>query len=189
MRDKLFYRGSEELYDAMLKRSYPSTWLYSQLATLKFDLYGNISSKTPAYLKDGDNSWLFYHDQVNEARTSFYYDFTENQIDSICDNMADLGRQLLEKYNMHLLFLPLPAKYTLYHHLINQDSYNNLLPRLYEGLDERGVKYVNVFEEYEQADTLLFYRTDSHWNQRGIDIAYRKTLEYIRNDSLLRDLL
>ena len=38
-KDKLFYKSSEELYDAMLKRSYLSTDLYSYLVTLKFDLY------------------------------------------------------------------------------------------------------------------------------------------------------
>ena len=39
------------------------------------------------------------------------------------------------------------------------------------------------------SDTLLFYRTDSHWNQAGIDIAYSKTLEYIENDSILSTFL
>jgi len=189
IREKLFYHSSEELYDAMLKRSYPTTWLYSQLVTRKFELYGNMSKMTPAYLKDGENSWLFYHDQVNETRTSFYYPFTDEQIDSICDHMAQLKDQLLDQYNMHLLFLPLPAKYTLYHHLLNNDTYNELLPRLYEGLDQRGVKYINVFEDYQMSDTVLFYRTDSHWNQRGIDIAYKKTLEYIRSDSILHAFL
>jgi hypothetical protein len=189
IREKLFYHSSEELYDAMLKRSYLSTGIYSLFVTWKFDLYGNMSGKTPAYLKDGSNSWLFYHDQVNETRTSFYYQHTDEQIDSICDHMENLSEQLLEEYNMQLLFLPLPAKYTLYHGLINDDPYNEFLPRLYEGLQERGVKYIDVFDKYLESDTLLFYRTDSHWNQKGIDMAYKETLQFINSDSILNTFL
>lgn len=189
LQDKLFYDPSEELYDAMLKRSYLTTDLFSLFATLKFDLFGNISSLTPAYKKDGANSWLFYHDQVNGTKTSFYYPFTDQQIDTICDNMAALEKTLLNDYNMQLLYLPLPAKYTIYHGLINDDAYNEFLPRLYEGLNRRGVKFVRVYEDFMQSDTVLYYHTDSHWNQRGIDIAYKKTIDYIRSDPDLRPLL
>lgn len=189
IREKLFYEYSEELYDAMLKRSYLTTDLYSMMATLKFDLYGNISKLTPAYLKDPPNSWLFYHDQVNEERSSFYYQHSEEQMDSICNNMADLSRKLLDTYNMHVVYLPLPGKYTLYHTVLNNDPYNEFLPRLYKGLDQRRVKYVNVLNDFLNSDTLLYYRTDSHWNQRGIDIAYAKTLETLESDSLLNQFL
>ncbi len=189
IRDKLFYGPSEELYDVILKRSYLSTALNSVVATLKFDIYGNISSLTPVYLKDGDNSWLFYHDQVNGTKTSFYYQFTDIQMDSICDNMARLSKTLSEQYNMQMLYLPMPAKYTIYHHLINNDPYSEFLPRLYKGLDERGVKYVDVYKDFLESDTLLYYRTDSHWNQKGIDIAYGKTIDYIKNDSILKAFL
>ncbi len=188
IREKLFYESSEELYDLMIKRSYPSTGLNSLFATLKFDMYGKISKLTPAYLKDNPNSWLFYHDQVNEAKTSFYFQHTDEQIDSICDHMADLSKQL-ESQNMHLLFLPVPAKYTLYHDLINDDPYTEFLPRLYMGLDQRGVKYINIFDNFLESDTLLYYRTDSHWNQKGIDIAYEETLRFIKSDSTLNSFL
>jgi hypothetical protein len=189
IKNLLFYKSSEELYDALIKRSHLTTDIYSLLSTLKFDLYGNISAMTPVYLKDGENSWLFYHDQVNEERTSFYYPFTDAQIDSICDHMAGLATTLEKKYNMHLIFLPLPAKYTLHHDLVNDDPYNNLLPRLYKGLEERNVRFVNVLDAYRESDKLLYYRTDSHWNQEGIDLAYDLFLDHVRQDSLLSDIM
>jgi len=189
VKDKLFYSNSEELYSAILKRSYMTTGLYSTFATLKFDIYGSISKLTPAYLKNGANSWLFYHDQVNHKKTSFYYNFTQSEIDSICDNMASLARMLKEKYNLHILYLPIPAKYTLYHHLLNEDAYNEFLPKLYKGLQERDLFFVNIFDEYNNSSDTLFYRTDSHWNQTGIDMAYSKTLEYIERDTILNRLV
>ncbi len=189
IKNKIFYEKSEGLYDVMLKRSYLSSRLYSFLVTLKFDLYGSITEKTPKYLKDGSNSWLFYHDQVNETTTSFYYTFTDEEIERICDHMADLSARLSETYNMELLYLPLPAKYTLYHQVINEDTYNEFLPKLYEGLEERGVKFVEVYDAFKNSDTLLYYRTDSHWNQNGIDIAYKETTDYMRSDSTLSPFL
>jgi len=189
VRDKIFYQGSEELYDAMLKRSYLSTFMYSVISTIKFDLFRYISKLTPVYKVDGENSWLFYHDQVNEEKTSFYYRHTQTEIDSICDNMYDLAKQLKESYNMTVVYLPLPAKYTIYHTEINNDEYNNFLPQLYEGLDERGVRYVKVFNEFMNHDTLLYYRTDSHWNEKGIEIAYDKMKTFLMNDSTLKKFL
>ncbi|MGD2035569.1 MAG: hypothetical protein PVF73_10965, partial [Bacteroidales bacterium] len=88
-------------------------------------------------------------------------------------------------YNMELVYLPLPAKYTLYHNIINDDTYNGLLPKIFNGLDDRGVRYVNIYNEFKNSDTLLYYRTDSHWNEKGIEIAYNKLIDYIKNDSSL----
>lgn len=190
LKNKIFYENDEELYNVVLKRSYATTALYSFFATLKFDLFRSISSLTPVYyLKKPDASWLFYHDQVNDERTSFYYPHSDEQLDSICNHMEKLANTLKTEYNLHLVYLPVPAKYTLYHGLINDDPYNNFLPRLYEGLDKRGVRYVNIYEDYKNSTDTLFYQTDSHWNQLGIDIAYNKTIEYLEGDSLLNSLL
>jgi len=187
--DKVFYPKSEELYDAMLKRSYLTTGIYSVISTVKFDLFHYISKLTPVYHNDGDNSWLFYHDQVNDEKTSFYYKHSQAEMDSICNNMADLAEKLKEKYNMDVIYLPLPAKYTLYHTVINNDNYNDFLPRLYDGLDKRGIRYVNVYDDFTNSDTILYYHTDSHWNQKGIDMAYKETIATIQSDSILNHFL
>ncbi len=187
--EKLFYDFGEKLYDVMIKRSYASQSINSFFATLKFDLYGKISSLTPSYLKDDPNSWLFYHDQVNDAKSSFYYQHTTEQMDSLCNHMADLSEKLRSEYHMEIVYLPLPAKYTLYHQVINNDPYNQFLPRLYEGLEKRSVKFIDVYDKFLESDTLLYYHTDSHWNQRGIDIAYKETIDYLKGDSILNKFL
>lgn len=189
IKDLIFYERSEELYDVMLKRSYLSSFLYSVVATIKFDLFGYISTFTPKYSLNEDIPWMFYYDECNDKKTSFYYPFTDEDIDSICDNMSDLARQMQEKYNLYVVYMPLPAKYTLYHTIINQDRYNNFLPRLYQGLDKKGVRYINVYDSFVNCDTLLYYGTDTHWNQKGIDIALDKTREYLKNDSTLNKIL
>jgi len=185
LRSKLFVARSEELYDAMLKRSYLTSHIYSLISTIKFDLFGYISKMSPKYFKNGKNSWLFYHDQVNGTKTSFYYQHTQSGMDSICNNMKILADKLKLKYNLTVVYLPLPAKYTLYHGVINDDEYNDFLPRLYDGLDKLGVRHIKVFNDFKNSDTLLYYRTDGHWNQKGIDLAYNTTIDYIKSDSVL----
>ena len=189
IRDWLFYNRSEELYSVMLKRSYLTTGLYSSIATLKFDLFGNISGLTPTYLSDGANSWLFYHDQIKKKKTSFYYQHTPAEMARVCDHMADLARKMRERYNLHMVYLPIPAKYTLYHELLNDDPYNEFLPRLYAGLEERGVPFVNIYDDFKDSRDTLFYRTDSHWNQKGLDMAYSKTVAYIQSHPRLSNFL
>jgi len=174
--EKVFYPSSEELLDAMLKRSYLTTDLYQTISTVKFDAFGYISKLTPKYHVEKNNSWLFYHDQVNETRTSFYYQHSKETMDSICNNIANLATDLKHKYNMEFMFLPLPAKYTITHEIINNDEYNNFLPQLYECLEERNIPHLELYSSFKQSDSTLYYRTDGHWNKQGIELAYKKLI-------------
>jgi hypothetical protein len=187
IKDKIFYKRSEELFDALLKRSIFTTGIYSFISTLKFDLFKYISPLTPVYSPGKKDPWIFYHDQTNKEKTSFYYHHTKKEMNDYCDHMADLAKKLKEEYNIRLIYLPLPAKYTLYHGFVNDDEYNQFLPDLYKGLKERGVEFINVYDDFRNADEILFYRTDSHWNEKGIQIAFNKTLEYFKNDSILKE--
>jgi hypothetical protein len=49
VKDFVFYSKGEKLYDALLKKSYLSSAIYSEIATLKFDWFGYISNFTPLY--------------------------------------------------------------------------------------------------------------------------------------------
>jgi len=189
IKDIIFYDNSDELFSVILKRSYLTTGLYSAIATLKFNLFGYISSLTPKYHLNRNQSWLFYHDQVNEEKTSFYYNHSDEELNRICDHMADLAEKLKSEYNMYLVYLPMPAKYTLYHGVINNDQYSGFLPDLYMGLENRGVKFVNIYDDFRSHQDTLYYRTDSHWNQTGLDLAYSKTIEYILSDPELKCFL
>jgi hypothetical protein len=184
VKDLLFYSRSEQLYDALMKRSYFTTSIYTLVSTIKFRLFGYISNKTPVYTLKYAKPWLYYQDQVNNEMTSFYYKFSDAEMDTICNNVKKLETELKEKYNIYLILLPLPAKYTVTHYLINNDKYNNFLPRLYKGLDERGIKYINVYSDFMKEGEKLYYGTDSHWNKNGIDLALKKTVQFLRNDTI-----
>ncbi len=62
---------------------------------------------------------------------------------------------------------------------MNDDKYNDFIPRLYAGLEKRGIPVVPVYSDFINADTVLYYGTDTHWNQEGRDIAVHDILEVL----------
>lgn len=170
----VFPDNTEELYNGMLKGSYLTSPFYSAISTFKFDNLGYISSQSPVY-KTGEKPWLFYHESVNDKHTSFYYQHTQEEIESYCNHIEDLFIKLEKKYNFNVVFCPVPNKYTIYHKLINeQDEYNSFLPQIYVEMEKRGINYVDLYEPFMAADTLLYYGTDTHWNEKGVAIALKE---------------
>jgi hypothetical protein len=130
IKDLIFYKKGEKMYDALLKRSYFSTDIYSEIATLKFNWFGYISTYTPVYSTNETIPWLFIDDEVDGNNTSFYYQHSEAEIENICDNIEDLAVKLKKNHNIELVFIPITAKFTLYHKIVSADTYNNLIPRI-----------------------------------------------------------
>jgi hypothetical protein len=184
-RDWVFLENSEVKYTVMLQRSIFTTGLYTSVATLKFDAFDYITESTPKYSLKNDKPWLFYMDEVNEDNSSFYYQFTDEEINRICDNIADMASYVKRHYNLHTVFIPVPSKYTVYHKIINNDPYNNFLPLVFAGLQKRGIPYVDLYTPYTQSDEILYYGTDNHWNLKGFDIAMKETLSVLEKKQLI----
>jgi len=178
-RQTIFQDNTDVLYQTLLNRNYLTTGLFSMSATMKFNTLGYITDQTPKYSLDQDVPWLFYHDQLNGEPSSFYYQHSDEEIARYCDNIADLSRKMYEAYGFHMVFMAIPSKYTLYHGLINEDAYNNFLPRLYTGLEERNIPYIRLYEDFKDANEVLYYGTDTHWKKNGLNLALEKTVEMI----------
>lgn len=179
-RDMIFLDNTETLYQNLISRSYLSTAFFSSLKTFKFNTFNYITELTPVYSLDHETPWLFYYDQLNEEPSSFYYRHTQEEIDLYCDNIADLAEKLDEHYNMEMVFMAIPSKYTIYHKLVNNDEYNNFIPRLYEGLEKRGIPVIPVYEDFRDSEDVLYYGTDTHWTDEGLSIALNNTLRTLR---------
>ena len=175
----VFPDNSEELYSKLLKESYLTNYAYSSIATAKFDLFRYISSQTPVYNLDKfDYPLLFYYLTVDNSTTSFYYDHTDELITRYCDNLEDLAGKLKNEYNLNMVFLPIPNKYTMLYKKINpEDKYDNFLPRLYMEMNTRKLTYINIYDDFVRSDKQLYYGTDTHWTKNGVDIAVERLLE------------
>lgn len=181
VRDFLFLENTDVLYQTLLSRNVLTTDIYSCLTTLKFDAFQYITDMTPVYYLGGERPWLFYHDQLNGEPSSFYYQHSQDEIDTYCNNIADLATKLYDNYRLKMVFMVIPSKYTIYHNLLNNDPYNNFIPRLYAGLEERGIPVISVYEDFKNADEVIYYGTDTHWNQKGLSIALDNTVELLND--------
>lgn len=177
----LFIDRTDELLKAMLQRSYVISDINEFIATLKFDLFGYVSAFTPRYTLEQKTPWLFYIDQTDKEQvTSFYYPHVDEEVADIADNIEKMSSHFRENYNLQMVFVPVPSKYTIYHHLVDPDAqYNNFLPRLYAELDKRQVTYIKLYEAYKASDEYVFYGTDDHWTEAGVNIATEKVLREI----------
>lgn len=178
-RDLIFLENTDLLYGTLLSRSYMTTGLYSASTTLKFDLFNYITDMTPVYTLDKETPWLFYHDQLNEEPSSFYYQHSQEEIDTYCDNIADLAAKLHAEYKLKMVFMAIPSKYTICHTVLNEDPYNEFLPSLYEGLEKRGIPCIPVYDDFVNSDEVLYYGTDTHWNKKGLDIALENAVKVL----------
>ena len=185
LKKAVFPENDEELYSVMLKESYLTQFFYTEIATLKFDAFGYISSRTPVYdLRHFKSPMLFYDLTVNDNYTSFYFEHTDEMIKNYVDNIEDLASKLKSQYNLDMIFLPIPNKYTMYYKKINpEDTYDDFLPRLYREMDKRNIDYVNIYDDFKKSNKQLYYGTDTHWNKYGVNIAVKSLLEHLSENS------
>ena len=178
IRDRLFNIESEYLFNIILKRSYFTTDIYACIATMKFKMFRMISSMTPKYTR-GKDGWLFYKDNIDH----FYLNYSEQDIETVCNNIQKLSILLKERYNLDFIFLPLPEKYALYHHIVNNDKDNDFLNEVYAELDKRDVPYINLLTPFSDTNEYVYPRTDTHLNETGTHIAVSQVLNFLKNDT------
>lgn len=166
-------------YQYILQNSIISSKLYSFVMNTRYDLFGLISEITPVY--STNPIFLFYYQNVNNKNTSFYYRFTDKELTNVADNIQKLAIFLMEEYNLELIFLPIPSSYTINHKILNNDKYNNLLPRLHEELNKRNIKNINLYTKFIKSNKLLYFPTDTHWNDEGMKIAFIEVKNLLSN--------
>jgi hypothetical protein len=176
----IFPENSEKNYSMLLARSYFSTYLYSSIATLKFDLFGQINEQTPVYIVNDERPWLFGGGWYGDGPARYSYDDSSDEIANYCDNILRLSNELNEKYNLEMIFMIIPSKYTIYHNLLDvpDSTYGGFIPKMYEGLEKRGIPVIHVYDEFmaKRNDTLLYYGTDTHWTETGLHIALNQAI-------------
>jgi hypothetical protein len=185
IKDMIFYREDEEFYDALLKRSYITTEIYSAIATLKFDMFDYISKFTPVYYLGDTIPWLFHDNSVNDQNSSFYYQHSNDEVRAVANTLDSLSKELKRMYNITLVFMPIPSKYTICHRKLNNHRYNNFIPRLQKKLAKRNVHYIDLYSDFITSKELLYFGTDGHWNEKGMRLTVDKTVKYLRNENLI----
>lgn len=178
---------AEQRYTALLQLNRLTHRLYKWIATFKFDRFGYISPMTPVYTLNPP--FLFFKMTVDDSPYSFFYRHTDEEINTICDNIQLMGAALKERHHLEMIFLPIPSKISVYSELVFGDTpYNDFLPRLYRGLEERNVHVIDLYHPFNASSNTLYFASDTHWNEKGIDLALSTTLDYMRSKGLIETL-
>jgi hypothetical protein len=88
----------------------------------------------------------------------------------------------LRQRGIRYLFLPIPAKQTLYKPDV--DPYTlSYLRRLYRALRARRVEVVDLLTSFEvEKERGLFQKYDTHWNTHGVRLAAEVVAEYLESE-------
>lgn len=146
--------------------------------TIKFKLFRQISPLTPRYFLNPNV--LFYKEEV-----SFYSEpLKKEDVKTIVDNFNYISKILKDNYNVDLIIIPMPSKYTIYHQLTGDNLVNNFFKDLFAELNSKNVDYIDLYTNFKQSKDFLYFPSDTHWNSRGINIAVNKTIEKIKKINL-----
>lgn len=109
-----------------------------------------------------------------------YADSMPEQIEMI----SNFSRQLSHLGLTYVLVL-VPKRELLYSD--NVDDYTvGYFPRLIRDLEEKGVLAVDLQPSFlEHKDLGLFFKTDTHWNARGVELASDIVSDYLRHHALI----
>ncbi len=176
---RLFAPGeAEQQYTALLQLSILTHRAYKWIATRKFDWFGYLSPMTPVYSLDPPI--LFLKQTVDGSPQSFQYQHPQHEIEQICDNIALLHDRMRRKHGLEMVFMAVPNKISIHFAYVWPDAhYNDFLPRIHQGLAQRGVPYVDLYQAFRNADERLYFLSDTHWNEHGVARAAAETIRVL----------
>jgi hypothetical protein len=145
----------------------------------RFEVLKEIPASTPVYIDKPQ--MLFYYEDVNFNKRVI----EQQYIDMMANNVKTLKSTLKEKYNIELIYVLMPTKYTIYgRYDKNYTEYNNFVPRAYGSLIKNGINTSDLYDLYmkeKNIDTdLLYYKGDSHFTPRAKNILLKEIIKFIK---------
>ncbi|MBP7506355.1 MAG: hypothetical protein KA807_00920 [Prolixibacteraceae bacterium] len=173
-----------------VKRFYPTSFIIRAAKIVKNDIsiVKNNNDNRP-YLCGSEYKVPFFDNEndvnkVYRKKNSLYEEILERQVEMI----SNFSRQLLQRGYIYILVL-VPRKDLLYADKVDEYS-KEYFPRLIRKLEEEGVYAVDLQKDFiANKDKGLFFHTDTHWNERGTEIAAEVVTRYLREKGLLNNVL
>ena len=160
IKNNLFYQDDIEFF---IKNNLFFRAISLWFKNLAFEWFGIIDSKTPLYLDDPN--MLFYENEINFNKNKHKLSY----IDKIANNIAKEADVIKDRYNLTLVFLIIPNKFSIYgEQILGEDEHDDFIPKLQTALELRGVSYVDVYDAFknyqrEHPNELLYYAGDTHY--------------------------
>jgi hypothetical protein len=171
---------AESNYRFFLRYSLLTSPIVESWNSFLFEQFGIISDRTPVYQLDPPHLFLFAEAERGRTSSSLY-PISDQEVDAISKHLSDIERELRVRYNVHLVFMPVPNKFTIMGPPLARREYNQLLPRLYSRLEKLGVPTVNLLEPFLASEKTLYFQSDSHWNADGVNLAMERVLPILES--------
>lgn len=136
------------------------------LKNLRFQQLGIVDKSIGAYSLEP--KMLFYQRDLEFSREKK----SDAVVEATADSIVRLAATLKERYDLELIYLPIPNKYSVYHGLVaNGYSYDGFIPRLCQALTRRGVNNLDAYTLYSRHNKpgmpLLYFGSDTHYTGHG----------------------
>ena len=172
VRDVIFPKNIENRYNLILKRSYFSNDLYNFVMTKKYQLFGLINKNV--IQSNEDKELLFLSDYLIGNKNNNIFNDNRKVFIEAYSYLKRFNDEVLRKYKTKVLFVIIPNKGTVMYPFDKNKVYNQFLPRLYKEFEKDSLNYVNLYDDFVNSKENLYYKTDTHWNEKAVEITFNK---------------
>lgn len=146
------------------------------------------SSPNPNFVEIGKEGWLFYStDKIKKVYQGIDL-FSVGELDEIKHKLELKQKFLLKKGISFYLMIP-PLKHSVYPEYLPtslqvQQVYSKRDQVIEYLKNNSNIKLIDPFERLVELkeEGLIYYKTDTHWNQKGGFAAYKLLVDRIRKD-------
>lgn len=141
-------------------------------------LYGKVfKTSTTDQVVVGEKDWLYYSGTLDDYLGKNLLSQRERY--AIVHNLKIIQEYVESKGSQFVLMIA-PNKNSLYNEDMPyycQEGNETNLDLLSEMLKEAGVSYLDLYKLFEEQEDILYFKRDSHWNNKGAVLVYNAMMK------------
>lgn len=150
-----------------------------QMVSANAAIYGRIfkTSVTDKVLL-GQNGWMYYTETLDDYTARRL--MTERALKNVVHNLK-LMQEYIESRGSKFILVIAPNKNSLYSdnmpYNYQKRTEKNNYERLKPLFDSAGIHYVDLFSAFRESGEVLYFKKDTHWNNKGAVLAYNEIMK------------
>lgn len=136
-----------------------------------------LDTSTTDQVVAGEDDWLYFGGTMDDYTGR--NQLSDRELNAIVHNLS-MMRDYTEFCGGRLVVTVAPNKNTLYNSAMPyyyQKGETSNLERLVPLLEEEGIEYVDLTKAFQNEDEVLYFKRDSHWNNKGALLAYNTIMD------------
>jgi lysophospholipase L1-like esterase len=163
--------------NVVVRYNYLLRELFNFKSQLNFNVFNQILNKEIGAFSVNPNLLFFYEE------TNFYKKVkSEEDITDVTVRINNLAKEL-EKYNIDLVYVIIPDKFSIYNEYIyGRFHENSYIPGVNKKLKQKNIKYIDLYSIFlnnKNKDELLYYSSDTHFNVKGRELLVDECIKKI----------